>query len=89
MTAADRFMKKISDYYDELGYPVVWEDVGSERQLEIQFKSESGYFVRATLLADGNVIIIKDELCRAQKIKATKGNLEMIKGWSEERQSGN
>ena len=42
MTAADRFMKKISDYYDELGYPVVWEDVGSERQLEIQFKSESG-----------------------------------------------
>ena len=85
MTAADRFMKKISDFYDDLGYPVVWEDVGSERQLEIQFKSESGYFVTATLLADGNNIIIKDELGRAQKIKATKGNLEMIKGWSEER----
>ena len=57
MTAADRFMKKISDFYDDLGYPVVWEDVGSERQLEIQFKSESGYFVTATLLADGNDII--------------------------------
>ena len=85
MTAADRFMKKISDFYDELGYPVVWEDAGSERQLEIQFKSESGYFVTATLLADGNDIIIKDECGRAQKIKATKGNLEMIKGWSEER----
>ena len=85
MTAADRFMKKISDFYDDLGYPVVWEDVGSERQLEIQFKSESGYFVTATLLADGNDIIVKDEWGRAQKIKATKGNLEMIKGWSEER----
>ena len=85
MTAADRFMKKISDYYDELGYPVVWEDVGSERQLEIQFKSESGYFVTATLLADGNDIIVKDEWGRAQKIKATKANLEMIKAWSEER----
>jgi len=85
MTAADRFMKKISDFYDDLGYPVVWEDVGSERQLEIQFKSESGYFVTATLLADGNDIIIKDEWGRAQKIKATKDNLEMIKGWSEER----
>ena len=58
MTAADRFMKKISDFYDDLGYPVVWEDVGSERQLEIQFKSESGYFVTATLLADGNDIIV-------------------------------
>ena len=85
MTAADRFMKKISDYYDELGYPVVWEDVGSERQLEIQFKSESGYFVTATLLADGNNIIVKVEWGRAEKIGATKGNLEMIKSWSEER----
>ena len=85
MTAADRFMKKISDFYDDLGYPVVWADAGSERQLEIQFKSESGYFVTATLLADGNDIIVKDEWGRAQKIKANKGNLEMIKGWSEER----
>ena len=85
MTAADRFMKKISDFYDDLGYPVVWEDVGSERQLEIQFKSESGYFVTATLLADGNDIIIKDEWGNAQKIKATRGNLELIKSWSEER----
>ena len=89
MTAADRFMKKISDYYNDLGYPVVWEDVGSERQLEIQFKSESGYFVTATLLAEGNDVIVKDEWGRAQKIKATKGNLEMIKSWSEERYSGN
>ena len=89
MSAADRFMKKISDFYGELGFPVIWEDVGSERQLEIQLKSESGYFVTATLLADGNDIIIKDEWGRAQKIKATKGNLAMIKGWAEERQSGN
>ena len=33
----------------------------------------------------GTDIIVKDEWGRAQKIKATKGNLEMIKGWSEER----
>ena len=79
MTAADRFMKKISDYYNDLGYPVVWEDVGSERQLEIQFKSESGYFVTATLLAEGNDVIVKDEWGRAQKIKATKGKKLNIK----------
>ena len=82
MTAADRFMKKISDYYNDLGYPVVWEDVGSERQLEM-IQIESGYFVTATLLAEGNDVIVKDEWGRAQKIKATKGNLEMIKSWSE------
>ncbi len=85
MTAADRFMKKISDFYDDLGFPVAWEDAGKEMQLEIQLKSESGYFVTATLLADGNDIIIKDEWGNAQKIKATRGNLELIKSWSEER----
>jgi len=85
MTAGDRFMKKISDFYDELGYPVVWEGEGSKRQLEIQFKSESGYFVTATLLARGNDIVIKDEWGRENIIKATKGNLDLIKSWSEER----
>ena len=30
MTAADRFMKKISDFYDDLGFPVAWEDAGKE-----------------------------------------------------------
>ena len=85
MTAGDRFMKKISDYYDELGYPVVWEGEGSKRQLEIQFKSESGYFVTATLLARVDDIVIKDEWGRENVIKATKGNLEQIKSWSEER----
>ena len=33
----------------------------------------------------GNDIIIKDEWGREQKIKATKGNLDMIKSWSEHR----
>ena len=85
MTAADRFMKKISDFYDELGFPVTWEDAGKERQLEISLKSESGYFVKAVLLARGNDIVIKDEWGREQVIKATRGNLQMIKDWSEER----
>ena len=85
MTAGDRFMKKINDFYDNLGYPVVWEGEGSKRQLEIQFKSESGYFVTATLLSRGDDIVIKDEWGRENIIKATKGNLELIKSWSEER----
>ena len=78
-------MKKIENYYDELGYLVAWDGEGSKRQLEITFKSESGYFVKATLLARGNDIVIKDEWGREQIIKATRGNLQMIKGWSEER----
>jgi hypothetical protein len=53
--------------------------------LEITFKSESGYFVKAVLLARGNDIVIKDEWGREQVIKATRGNLQMIKDWSEER----
>ena len=85
MTAADRFMKKIEDFYDDLGYPVVWDGEGSKRQLEITFKSESGYFVKAVLLARGNDIVIKDEWGREQVIKATRGNLQMIKSWSEHR----
>mgnify|MGYP004123535501 FL=1 len=78
-------MKKISDYYDELGYPVVWDGEGAKRKLEIQLKSESGYFVTATILARGNDIVIQDEWGREQVIKATKGNLELIKSWSEKR----
>tara|TARA_B100001750_G_C15353166_1_gene518292 strand:+ start:128 stop:385 length:258 start_codon:yes stop_codon:yes gene_type:complete len=85
MTAGDRFMKKIEDFYDDLGYPVVWDGEGSKRQLEITFKSESGYFVKAVLLARGNDIVIKDEWGREQVIKATRGNLQMIKSWSEHR----
>ena len=85
MSAGDRFMKKISDFYDGLGYPVVWAGEGSERKLEIQFKSESGYFVTATILSRGDDIVIKDEWGRENVVKATKGNLEQIKSWSEER----
>jgi hypothetical protein len=85
MTAGDRFMKKVEDYYTGEGYPVSWDGEGSNRQLEITFKSESGYFVKAVLLARGNDIVIKDEWGREQIIQATRGNLQMIKGWSEER----
>jgi len=85
MTAGDRFMKKIENYYDDLGYPVVWDGEGSKRQLEITFKSESGYFVKAVLMARGDDIVIKDEWGREQLIKATRGNLQMIKSWSEHR----
>ena len=85
MTAGDRFMKKVEDYYTGEGFHVAWDGEGSNRQLEITFKSESGYFVKAVLLARGNDIVIKDEWGREQIIQATRGNLQMIKGWSEER----
>ena len=85
MSAVDRFMKKIEYCYDDLGYPVVWDGEGSKRQLEITFKSESGYFVKAVLLARGNDIVIKDEWGSEQVIKATRGNLQMIKSWAEHR----
>ena len=85
MTAGDRFMKKIEDYYGELGYPVAWDGEGSKRQLEITLKSSSGHFVKAVLLARGNDIVIRDEWGREQIIKAPRGNLRMIKSWSKER----
>jgi hypothetical protein len=85
MTASDRFMKKIEDYYGELGFPVAWDGEGSKRQLEITLKSSSGHFVRAILLARGNDIVIRDEWGREQIIQATRGNLQMIKDWSEDR----
>ena len=85
MTAGDRFMKKVEDYYTGEGFQVAWDGEGSKRQLEITLKSESGYFVKAVLLARGNDIVIKDEWGREQIIQATRGNLQMIKGWSEER----
>ena len=85
MTAGDRFMKKISDYYDDLGYPVVWDGEGSKRKLEIQLKAESCYFVTASLAARVYDIAIQDEWGREQIVKATKGNLELIKSWSEKR----
>ena len=78
-------MKKIEDYYGELGYPVAWDGEGSKRQLEITLKSSSGHFVKAVLLARGNDIVIRDEWGREQIIKATRGNLRMIKSWSKER----
>ena len=87
MTAGDRFMKKIEDYYGELGYPVAWDGEGSNRQLEITLKSSSGHFVKAVLLARGNDIVIRDEWGREQIIKATRGNLRLIKSWSKEQES--
>ena len=85
MTAGDRFMKKIEDYYTGEGFHVAWDGEGSNRQLEITFKSESGYFVKAVLLARGDDIVIKDEWGRETVIKATRGNLQQIKSWSEDR----
>ena len=85
MTAGDRFMKKIEDYYTDEGFHVAWDGEGSKRQLEITLKSGSGHFVKAVLLARGDDIVIKDEWGREQIIKATRGNLQMIKSWSEDR----
>ena len=85
MTASDRFMKKVSDYYNDLGYPVTWEGEGSKRSLEMQLKAETGYFTAMIFSTSDDYIVSQDEWGREQKIKATKGNLDMIKSWSEHR----
>ena len=69
MTASDRFMKKVSDYYNDLGYPVTWEGEGSKRSLEIQFKAESGYFTSMIFSPSGDDIIVKDEWGREQRME--------------------
>jgi hypothetical protein len=53
--------------------------------LEITLKSGSGHFVKAVLLARGDDIVIKDEWGREDILKATRGNLQLIKSWSEDR----
>ena len=85
MSVSDRFMKKISDFYNDLGYPVAWEGEGSKRRLEIQFKAESGYFTSMLFSSSGKDLLVKDEWGREQMIQATKVNLDMIKSWSESR----
>ena len=54
--------------------------------LEIQFKSESGYFVSARFVPRKDYVVLKDEWGRELKLRPTRGNLKQVKGWSESRE---
>ena len=54
--------------------------------LEIQFKSESGYFVSARFVPRKDYVVLTDALCRELKLRPTRGNLKQVKGWSESRE---
>jgi len=82
-----KFMDAISSHYEELGYPLTWSDDEDEGEmLEIQFKSESGYFVSARFVPRKDYVVLKDEWGRELKLRPTRGNLKQVKGWSESRE---
>ncbi len=81
-----KFMDAISSHYEGLGYPLTWSDDEDEGEmLEIQFKSESGYFVSAHLVPHDDHIIFRDEWGREEPLRPTKDNLERVKSWAEAR----
>ena len=82
-----KFMDAISSHYEGLGYPLTWSDDEDEGEmLEIQFKSESGYFVSARFVPRKDYVVLKDEWGRELKLRPTRGNLKQVKGWSEARE---
>ena len=84
--SVDRFMDFVTDFYADLGFPLLWTEEGKKgRELEIQFKSESGYFVSAHLVPHGDHIIFRDEWGREEPLRPTKDNLLRVKSWAEAR----
>jgi hypothetical protein len=62
---------------------MLWTDEGrSGRELEIQFKSESGYFVSAHLVPQDDHIVFRDEWGREEPLRPTKANLQRVKSWA-------
>ncbi len=80
-------MDFVTDFYVDLGFPLLWTEEGKKgRELEIQFKSESGYFVSARFVPRKDYVVLKDEWGRELKLRPTRGNLKQVKGWSESRE---
>ena len=78
-----KFMDAISSHYEGLGYPLTWSDDEDEGEmLEIQFKSESGYFVSAHLVPHDDHIIFRDEWGREEPLRPTKDNPQQRSGSS-------
>ncbi len=86
-SSVQKFMDAVSSHYEQLGYPLIWSDDEDEGEmLEIQFKSESGYFVSARFVPRKDYIILKDEWGHELKLRPTRGNLKQVKGWSDSRE---
>ncbi len=86
-SSVDKFMDFVTDFYGKLGFPMLWTEEGrSGRELEIQFKSESGYFVSAHLVPQDDHIIFRDELGREEPMSPTKANLQRVKSWAASRE---
>ena len=82
-SSVQKFMDAISSHYEGLGYPLTWSDAEDEGEvLEIQFKSESGYFVSAHLVPQDDHIVFRDEWGREEPLRPTKANLQRVKSWA-------
>lgn len=82
-TATERFLEMIQTHFEERGYSVGWANIEDNKQMIVQIKSPSGYFVSAKFGIQGEHIIIYDEWGRSVAIKPTKTNLEDVKSWTE------
>ena len=81
--SVDKFMDFVTAFYENLGFPMLWTEEGrSGRELEIQFKSESGYFVSAHLVPQDDHIVFRDEWGREEPLRPTKANLQRVKSWA-------
>ena len=79
----ERFLEMVKVHFEERGYSVGWTKINDAKQMVVQVKSESGYFVSAKFGIQGEHIIIYDEWGRSVAVKPTKANLEDVKSWAE------
>ena len=82
-TAPERFLEMVKTHFEKKGYSVGWVNIEAKKQMVVQIKSPSGYFVSAKFGVQGEHVIIYDEWGRSAAIKPTKANLEDVKAWAE------
>ncbi len=80
--ATERFLEMVKAHFEEKGHYVGWATVDKAKQMVVQIKSESGYFVSAKFGIQGEHVIIYDEWGRSVAVKPTKANLEDVKSWA-------
>ena len=81
-SATERFLEMVKAHFEEKGHHVGWVKIDDSKQMVVQIKSESGYFVSAKFGIRGEHVIIYDEWGRTVAVKPTKANLEDVKSWA-------
>ncbi|OIR16673.1 MAG: hypothetical protein BEU04_01700 [Marine Group III euryarchaeote CG-Bathy1] len=81
-SATERFLEMVKAHFEEKGHHVGWVKIEDSKQMVVQIKSESGYFVSAKFGIRGEHVIIYDEWGRSVAVKPTKANLEDVKSWA-------